>query len=266
MSRISAIHLISSAFCFLGIFSCQKENSNPTEVYKNQIIVDNPVQNVIFARISIPLVTVNQASWLSVHPDNGDLSPDLNRSFSHAILLEKGNHRNLQYVFVERDIEFKNGDLLWLVLHESTGAQSYDFITDSSQDPPLYNSEGVIAEMIQIRFASIKMRENENNDSLFYIEKLQTTAASSFVVLSILDPFKFSQDPIADSIASYHLNKVQTLENVTLNFKFKEQLKVGDILLATIIWDRNENGICERFIDFGERNNKGPISDTIYIR
>lgn len=250
---------------FLFLVNCKKKELKEPPVYKDEIIVNQLPFNVVLGRFFIPRIYVNQSSWLAIHPDNGSNFPDLKNSIGYAESLNKGMNRNVNYFTFQPKISLQHGERYWLVLHRATGGIRYEFQINPNLDPVLLVDGEPVTKMIRLNMPQLKMKHDGNSDSNFFIEKINITSPS-FLVLSKTNPNRNPQGFNQDSIASFHFGRPISLQNFEMNFNFTNVLELGDTIYSSIIWDRDENGICNEFLDITELGSTGLVHDTVVFR
>lgn len=128
-----------------GFTSCSKDDDDEIDPINDPIDDPNPIEIASFnlpdqplseGEISVANLKMFEDGWLVARRDDGDEAPDFSEIISIPEYVEAGDYS--EYVFdLQEDVDLKQGEKLWVNLHEDNGDKVFSYNDSSDVDKPL---------------------------------------------------------------------------------------------------------------------------------
>jgi hypothetical protein len=115
----------------------------------NMVVAND--QDLVNGIVNVGSVTLDRDGWVVVHASNeagdGPMVPDI---ISEPVYLEAGTYMNVGVPLTD-EANVEAGDVLWIMLHEDTGADGeYEFDGNNGLDLPIMDGDNIVMTSITI--------------------------------------------------------------------------------------------------------------------
>lgn len=165
--------------------ACDKDDDNddmstttPATVAELSVSDQTISQNMIW----VSMANVPANGFIVVHKDNGNGGPVVPDIVSMPKFIEMGDNMDV-LVSLDATTAFEDGETLWVMLHEDTGAPGvYEFDGSNGIDGPFMANSSVVMSPIEIMSASITVMNQSVNNNMIVIPEVHAAADGWLVV------------------------------------------------------------------------------------
>ncbi len=145
-----------------------------TITVNSQVISQNTVM--------VEMIDIPSDGWIVIHADNGSNGPVVPAIISEPTFVEAGENQNIEVAFTA-DATLTDGDQVWVMLHEDTGApMDYEFDGMNDLDPPFIANGAPVMTPITINSASINSPDMAVDNNTVVLPSV-TAAADGWLVI-----------------------------------------------------------------------------------
>lgn len=132
--------------------------------------------------IEVSMVDVPKDGWIVVHADNGNNGPVVPAIISEPKFIEAGMNQSV-LVQIASEASISDGDQVWVMLHEDTGAEMmYEFDGNNNLDPPFLVGGSPVMSPIDIQSAMIMSPDMDITNNTIALPQVNAAADGWLVV------------------------------------------------------------------------------------
>ncbi len=231
-----------AAILAFGITACNEDDDNMEPTPEPEVAtLDVSTQVISQNMVEVTMVDVPVDGWIVIHADNGNNGPVVPDIISEPKFVEAGANQSVM-VQIDGDASISDGDQVWVMLHEDTGADmQYEFDGNNDLDPPFIADGAPVMSPININSAMIMSPDMDITNNTITIPQV-TAAADGWLVIHNDDGMGGIVLPgiIGKAMVSKGVNT-----NVTIQLDANVTYTAGQSLFPMLHLDNGQIGVYE---------------------
>lgn len=231
-----------AAVLAFGITACE-DDSDSTDNTSEPAVASLSVSTQLISQnmIEVSMVDVPTDGWIVVHADNGSNGPVVPEIISEPKFISAGSNQSVM-VQIDADATISDGDQVWVMLHEDTGAEMmYEFDGNNNLDPPFLVDASPVMSAIDIQSAMIMAPDMDITNNTITIPQVNAAADGWLVV--------HNDNGMGGIVLPGIIGKTQVSKGVNTNVTIQLDASVtynpGQLLFPMLHLDNGQIGVYE---------------------